>query len=108
MADLEEIPKTYEEAGECLARWHAIGEHGPERIYAFPDPETQVVRLVEVSPSAPETGEITPVGFGRSPDFPFRSSVIVVTPNEWDQVRSGELKLPQDWALESMRQVWPS
>ncbi len=107
-AMLDGVPKTYLEAIRVLAAAHAAG---PDRvdIYALPDPRAEVVRLIEVSATFPEGGVERPAApgrlewvvpvfpMGRAADFPFRSEVVQVTPDEWQKLRQGTLRLNRDW-----------
>ena len=102
-----QVPRTYEAAVKALARWQrAVGGQN-YRAYSFPDPEKQVVRLLEVSPAYPDTGELMPVTWGRSAEVPFRSTIAMATPKQWERVQSGALPLPDGWILRDMRQIWP-
>jgi hypothetical protein len=107
MTDVEAIPTTYHEAVRTLAGWHAGTDLADLEIYSFPDPEELTVRLIEVSEGFPRTGRVVPVTFGRSREFPFRSSAALLTPDEWQQVLSGTLPLPEGWTLERRQRVWP-
>ena len=107
MSNLEEIPKTYKRAVEVLAQWHAEAHGDGITVFSFPDPASEVVRLLEVSSQFPETGHVTPVAMGPSKEFPFKSSVALLTPGEWDLVESRRLRLPDGWDLQKREQVWP-
>ena len=107
MENLEEIPKTYADAVRTLACWHAEGHDKALEVYSLPDPDGLVVRLIEVSEAFPETGRITPVAMGRSADFPFKSCVALVTPDEWTDVQRRVIPLPAGWSLDKMERVWP-
>ena len=107
MTTAETIPRTYDEAVRLLAHWHGEGDEPPVTIYSCDDPGQRVVRLVEVSEGFPATGEMWPVVFGRSEEFPFKSAVVLVTPGEWAQIRSGRLALPDGWDAADMTRVWP-
>lgn len=111
MVPVDAIPKRYDEAVELLARWHGEDQDPSVTIYAFPDPDQAVVRLVEVSEAFPAgdkvEGKPTTYALGRSKDFPYRSEVVMVTPSEWDQIASGKLKLPEGWRFSECRKVWP-
>ena len=124
MPDLEQIPKSYDDACQVLAKSHAE-EHGfPVRVICFPDPKKKEVRLVEVSNSfpanpiaaiaypdssgVPRAKPTVPVVTLRpSADFPFRSSVALVTEEEWSQIEAGKLAVAGNWGLCVHRQVWP-
>lgn len=107
MAILDEIPKTYDDAVKTLVGWHAEGQDDLDAIYLFPDSSGQVVRLVEVCRSFAETGDVAPVSFGASAEFPFKSSVALVTPAQWKDIQSGALSPPQGWEWGKQKQVWP-
>lgn len=105
-SSLDAIPKTYEAAVDALAAAHAGDD---VEIYAMPDPGRQVVRFIEVSAAFPEGGverpdplngmeRIVPVfPMGPARDFPFRSEIVQITPDEWDRLRAGKLKLNRNW-----------
>ena len=72
------------------------------------DPETREVyflrakdevRLVEVSGSAHSGGEVLPFGFAARRDLgvPYPSVVVLLSPEDWERVRRGELDLPEGW-----------
>src|SRR5437763_1629927 len=86
MATTRLIPSTYDDAVRALVRWHAGLRRSGLEIYSFPDPAGAVVRLVEISKDFPSSGGVLPVTFGPSAEFPFRSSVALLTPEEWHQV----------------------
>lgn len=114
-AAVDSIPKTYAHAVRTLAAAHAAG---PDRvdIYSLPDPQQQIVRLIEVSEAFPEGGverrtpsngfeRIVPVfPMGPARDFPFRSEIVQITPAEWDALRQGKLKLNREWGDLSLAQ----
>jgi hypothetical protein len=107
MATIDEIPKTYSEAVCSLVDAHT--QAGPEdlSIVLFPDSQQQMVRLILISSDFQETGAVRPFPLGRSAEFPFRSAVALVTPEEWAQVEAARLRLPDEWDLATARKVWP-
>ena len=107
MVDVGNIPKSYQEAVRTLAEWHAEEQDYQVEIYHFPDPNKEVVQLVEVSAVFPQTDNVAPARIGPSSEFPFRSAVALVSPSEWDLVKKGQLALPKGWDLNSMIRVWP-
>lgn len=125
MPDLDQIPKNYEDACYTLARSHA-DEHGfPIRVLCVPDPNGNEVRLVEVSDSFPANQigavmcpgadggpgqpklSIPVVTLRASPDFPFRSSVALVTEEEWKRIAANQLAVGGNWNLGKCYQIWP-
>ncbi len=105
--DIEAIPTTYQEAVRLLAHWHGDYAARDLVIFSFPDHDAVTVRLLEVSSELPDTGELVPVTFGRSPEFPFRSTVVLATPCQWKKIQAGELALPDGWDLAARQRVWP-
>ena len=108
MVDLGDIPKSYANAVQTLAKWHGEDDDGPWAICSFPDEDGQTVRLLEVSENVPESDTVMPLVIGPSGEFPFKSAVILLTPREWERVKTGELALPGGWGLKSQKQVWPA
>jgi hypothetical protein len=58
------------------------------------------IKLLEVNVNTPETG-IMPLQFGPAPasGIPYPSIIIEVSPNEFEKIRSDELKLPEGWTI---------
>ncbi|MCC2669543.1 MAG: hypothetical protein K0Q72_2014 [Armatimonadetes bacterium] len=107
MMPTEIVPTTYEEAVRLLSTWHAELDRADLQIFSFPDPEARVVRLLEVSSDFAESDQLRPLSFGASKEFPFRSSVALATPAEWQEVLAGKRSLPAEWSLAERRLVWP-
>jgi hypothetical protein len=94
-----------DQTAAALAAAHRAQDAGTSRIMYFPEPG--VVRLLEVSTSAPTTGEILPFSFeaDRAHNVPFPSIVVLVSPDEWAQIQAGTLTLPAGWDLASIRSL---
>jgi len=90
-----------EEVAKKLAKGHKKSDPNTQIIKYFPSNHKKEVRLLEVSGTAPTTGEIMPFRFGPDTnhgiDLP--SVVILLSPQEWGEVKSGRLKLPRGWDL---------
>ena len=97
---------TYLRAVKQLARWHAEGEDGIT-IYVLPDPDEREVRLVEVSDAFPRADNPRAITIGATPDFPYTSGTLCITRAQVDQVREGEMALPDGWQWDGHKQVWP-
>jgi hypothetical protein len=76
-------------------------------VFLFSDPALANVRLVEVSASAPRSGDVLPFGFSARPDLgvAFASTVILLSPDEWRDVLAGKLCLPPDWDLSKRKSL---
>jgi hypothetical protein len=89
-----------------LAMRHYEIEDGLVQIFRITDrsaaesSEDEPIKLLEVSANTPETG-IMPLYFGPVPasGIPYASVIIEVSPNEFDKIKSNELKLPDGWAI---------
>lgn len=84
-----------------LAQGHKKFDPNTQMIKYFPSNHHKEVRLLEVSSTAPTTGEMMPFRFGpdTSQGIDLPSVVILISPQEWEDVKSGRLKLPQNWDL---------
>ena len=84
-----------------LAKSHREADRDTTTIKFFPSARSNEVCLLEVSSSAPSTDEIMPFRFAadgaNSVDYP--SVVILLSPQEWEKVQSGNLSLPEGWDL---------
>ncbi|MHB1558164.1 MAG: hypothetical protein ACYC61_11935 [Isosphaeraceae bacterium] len=94
------------EAAAVLARKHYEIEAGLTQIFRITDaaeatvPRGAPIKLLEVNKNTPESG-IMPLHFGPAPasGIPYASVIIEVTPNEFEKIRSNELKLPHGWSI---------
>jgi hypothetical protein len=107
MSMTDQIPKTYDDAVDVLVEWHTDQMPDDLEIYLFPDAERKQVRLLEISDDFPGIGRIAAFPFGKSAEFPFKSSVAQVTHDEWMQICQGTLTLPSGWDLKHKQKVWP-
>jgi hypothetical protein len=107
MAQVENIPKTYAQALQSLAESH--GEAGADdlSIFAAEDAGDNIVRLIHVSEVFPDLGGVRVYRMGSSAEFPFRSAIALVRPDQWARIKSGTDVLPADWKIARAKQVWP-
>jgi hypothetical protein len=93
--------REYRATATSLAAAHRTEDPKTAEVYLFPDPQLADVRLLEVSGSAPRSGDVLPFRFEPRPDIgvPFASIVILLSPDEWKDVLSGSLPLPPGWEL---------
>ncbi|MCB9727862.1 MAG: hypothetical protein H6746_05160 [Deltaproteobacteria bacterium] len=87
---------TYDTARR-LARLHRVEDPDTRQVYFFDAPNE--VRLLEISDAVGYTGEVLPFRFGARPDvgIDYPSVVILLTPQELDELRDGTLSLPDAW-----------
>lgn len=91
----------YKATAADLAAAHRKEDPKTSEIFLIPDPQFANVRLLEVSGSAPRSGDVLPFSFTARPDLGIRfpSTVILLSPDEWKDVLAGKLSLPPDWNL---------
>ena len=96
---------TYSEAVQTLAAWHRASPQPPERIFWFPDPQSAEIRLIEVTSSVADAGELYPIRFGATAELPFATVVAEVTLDEWRAIEVGRMDLPNGWSLAGKQEV---
>ncbi|MGH7271860.1 MAG: hypothetical protein ACREJ3_15630 [Polyangiaceae bacterium] len=86
---------------ETLAAAHKKEDPQTGEVFLFPDAKLADVRLLEVSGSAPRSGDVLPFHFEARPDLgiDFASTVILLSPDEWKDVLAGKLTLPAGWDI---------
>lgn len=94
-----------EQVRQRLARAHYNVEPGISEIFTVENPgcedsPDEPIKLLEVNQDTIAVG-IQPLGFSPVPEhgFPYPTVIIEVTPDEWEQIRIGELTLPHGWVL---------
>jgi hypothetical protein len=109
MAQVESIPGTYADAVRILADSYGASGADDLVIFALEDQHDNTIRLIQLSDAFPDLGGIRVYRFRCSAEFPFRSAVAPVRPEQWERIRSGgkDPELPADWSLTTARQVWP-
>lgn len=85
-----------------LAAAHRKVDSATSTIKFFPMTGADEVCLLEVSAAAPTTGEVLPFRFGADATHgvEYPSVVILVSPNEWQDIQSKKLPLPVGWDLD--------
>jgi hypothetical protein len=95
---------TKDQTAQLLADAHYRLDQGITHIFRIVEPDesnnAKPLKLLEVTPMTAEVG-ISPVGLGADPARGmFHASVVVeITPDEFERLRRGDLKLPHDWKL---------
>jgi hypothetical protein len=85
------------------AKRHLSIDNGIDEIYYLPknSPEREI-RFLEVNRLVSEMSPLAPIDFGVDIGGADEHKLFVldVTPAQWEQIKSGTLALPDDWALE--------
>ena len=89
-----------EEFVESLAQLHFEADDGIEQIIWLRSGDEKEICLIEVNRTALPTESIQVFRFAPSEDVPFPIFIADVRPTEWDRIQSGDIPLPEGWALE--------
>lgn len=86
--------RTVEQVAKDLAAAHADNDNELTQIWWCPDDEE--VRLIEVSDGLCGVSEnaVYPFAFVPTAEVPYRSVVVLLSPEEAERVESGELNVP--------------
>jgi hypothetical protein len=93
-------------AAKELAAKHYQVEAGLKRIFRITGTAeveavpAEPIKLLEVNENTVPSG-VMPLGFDAAPaaGIPFPSVIIEVTPSEFEQIQTKELKLPNGWGI---------
>lgn len=80
-----------------LAEAHRAEDPETKSVFLADSPDE--VRLVEVSGSVGNSGEVLPFRFAPRPDLgvPYASVVVLLSEDDWGRIERGELALPPGW-----------
>src|ERR1700722_3791339 len=92
-----------QEAARKLAQAHYLVEEGligVFRLVSQAENEAEPIKLLEVNRDTVPTG-IMPLGFDAAPErgISYPSVIIEVTPEEYQQIQSAVLSLPNGWQI---------
>lgn len=94
------------DAATILAGLHTREDPSTSAVY-LAEAEDEI-RLVEVSGSLDTVGEVLPFRFAANPDMgvEYPSVVVLLSPEEWERVDGGKLKLPRGWgSAKNLRKI---
>lgn len=94
-------------AAKDLADAHRARDPNIVLVMWAPDSNLSEIRLIEVSPESPTTGEILPFRFTARPDLGvhYPSVVVLLSPSEWHDVQAQQLPLPAGWQLAAFQPI---
>jgi len=92
---------TIHQVAAELAAAHRKADKATTLIKLVETGSQNEIHLLEVSASAPNSGEVLPFRFAADPihGVPYPSIVILLSLQEWQQVQTGIMTLPQGWDL---------
>ena len=95
---------TREDAARDLVEWHYQVDPGMTQVLRMftpnEDDPREPIKFLEVSPDTPASESVMTFTFGRTEEFPYLMTIATITPEEMEQVRRGEIPLPDRWSLE--------
>lgn len=96
---------TREEAAQELIDWHyTIDPRMTQAIRllsANEDDPREPLKFLEATPNIEASGVVTTFTFGPADNFPYSMRIANIAPEEMEQVRRGEIALPEGWSLEN-------
>lgn len=98
--------KTVEDVARVLAEAHR--NEDPETTEIYLAEAVDEVRLVEISGSVGNSGEVLPFRFAPQPSqgIPYPSTVILLSLEEWAQIQRGDLSLPEGWGgIDALKRI---
>lgn len=91
-----------EDVARHMVREHFEIEEFIERIIWLKNAEDkEEVHLIEVNRDCPPLGAVLPFFFGATEKFPLDALVADVSPEDWEQIRAGKMRLLPGWSLEN-------
>jgi hypothetical protein len=97
------MARTKDEAVRELAQWHFGVEPDLTHVIRIvgdnEDAPDEPIKLLEVNAATVATGSVEPYAFAPSKSVPFPTVIAEVTPEEYERLQRGELKLPAGWSL---------
>ena len=83
--------------------WHFQVEPGMEQIFRILSPKEdepdEPIKLLEVSRDTFETGRVDTLTFAASGDITYPSRVAIITPEEYQSIKSGSIPMPKGWDI---------
>ncbi len=93
------------ESAYFQARNHKCIDTDTTNIFYFPHEKD--IRLVEITPDVSTSGEVFPFRFAARPEWHcyYNTCIILLSPEEWQMILDGDLKLPEGWDKETAQDL---
>jgi hypothetical protein len=93
-------PQPIEQIVKAVVQDHFETEPGLDKIIWFKNGVAGKICLLEINRDTFSTGNVLVFPFAPSPpEVPFPVRIADVTPQEWEQIKQGEMPLPPGWSL---------
>jgi hypothetical protein len=86
---------------EALVHEHFELDESLEKVIWIKSGKTPAIRLLEINPETPPTGEVLSFYFPPSDEVPYALYLAEIKPEEWLKVLQNEIPLPEGWSLEN-------
>lgn len=96
------LTQPIEEVVRRMAREHFDIEDDVERIIWFKDDEKKEIHLLEINRESPPEDLVLTFYHAPTEEFPLPAIVGDITPEEWEKVKAGLIKLPAGWSLHNI------
>ncbi len=93
--------RNLENIVEALVQEHFELDESLEKVVWIKSGKTPAIRLLEINPETPPTGEVLSFYFPPSDEIPCALYLAEIKPEEWLKVLQNEIPLPEGWSLEN-------
>ncbi|MCI0694508.1 hypothetical protein L0337_21175 [candidate division KSB1 bacterium] len=93
--------RNLESVVEKLINEHFELDESLEKVIWIKSGKTPAIRLLEINPETPPTGEVLSFYFPPSDEIPYALYMAEIKPEEWVKVLQNEIPLPEGWSLEN-------
>ena len=93
---------TKAEITQVIVQEHFRIEDGLELIAIVRAQEDEPIRLIEINACTVSTGGVEVFSFSPTPEVPFMTEVAEITPEEFEQLKSGVIDTPVGWSFDDI------
>jgi hypothetical protein len=93
--------RNLENIVETLVNEHFELDESLEKVIWIKSGKTPGIRLLEINPETPPTGQVLSFYFPPSDEIPYALYLAEIKPEEWLKVLQNEMPLPEGWSLEN-------
>jgi len=101
--------KSKKEAVSELVGWHYKSEPALQTVLwirsAKDEDPNEPIRLLEVNAETIATGSVEPFAFAPTSEVPYGTLVALITPAEYEELKTNPKNLPEGWSLEGAEEL---
>ena len=91
---------------EKLVKEYFAIEEGLKSIIWIKSNQEKEILLIEVDTTAIPAGRVEPFYFKPTEEVPYPMRIANITPDEWKDVQSGSIDMPEGWTLDGTERVF--